>query len=105
MTTTSFALIAGNGAQHTEAGALPQMQIEQHHVHRLTLQCGDRIGFAVDGAGQLHPGHAQQRFAQPLGQHTRILDQQYRQITWAHCLEPVCRPADCASISANVSYT
>jgi hypothetical protein len=62
-------LVAGNRAQHAKSGALPQMQIEQQHVHRLTLQCRDGIRLAVHGPRELHPGHAEQRLAQPLGQH------------------------------------
>ena len=84
MTTVFLAGLLGNGAQHAEARALAQVQIEQQHVDRVALQRRNRVGLAVHGARQLHPGHAQQRLAQPLGQHPRILDQQHRQVTRAH---------------------
>ena len=71
-------LIGRNGAQHAETRALAQVEIEQHHIDRLPLQHCHRIGFAVHGTGQLHPGDAEQSFAQPFSQHARILHQQYR---------------------------
>ena len=84
MTTSFLAWLARDRAQHTKARALAQVQIQQQHVDRMALQRRDRVGLAVDGARQLHARHAQQRLAQPLGQHARILHQQHREIARTH---------------------
>jgi hypothetical protein len=67
-------LIVRDCAQHPKSGALPQMQVQQHHIHRLALQYGNGICFAIDRSGQLHAWHTQQSLAQPFSQNARILD-------------------------------